>query len=39
MDTPETVTLSAKLTKKQAYALAQFIKRSTFEDFRRRAIA
>jgi hypothetical protein len=37
MDTPETATISAELTYKEAYALAQFIKRSTFEDFRRRA--
>lgn len=39
MDTSQTVTISAELTDKQAYALGEFIKRSTFDDFRRRALS
>ena len=34
----EPITISAELTDSQAYALAQFFKRVTFDDFRKRAL-
>ena len=34
----EPITISVELTNSQALALAQFLKRVTFDDFRRRAL-
>lgn len=37
-ETPQHVTIALKLTDTQALALAQFLKRATFDDFMRRAV-
>jgi hypothetical protein len=38
MDNPKPVTIEVELTDEEAYALAQYLKRAIFEDYRKRAL-
>ena len=38
MDNPKPVTIKVELTDEEAYALAQYLKRAIFEDYRKRAL-